>query len=216
MARLEETPTACCSWPAGRQLHVRTNLNIDGGKRWARAEHARPAGLMEGLIAHGVEYLRQPRHHRGPILDALLDTPAPLHRSPARGRGPRGRGAYAQTAASLRSSTCTWRRAWARPRHALQRLQGARRCSSAGQQDTRLRCAGRRSATLVAMAAPLTKWSVQVERVDEFALIIHRVKIATDPPGGTGLRRAADRRSRGTDLAPFAPPPLRLRFDPQV
>ena len=27
---------------------------------------------------------------------------------------------------------------------------------------------------LVAMAAPLTKWSVQVERADEFALIMHR------------------------------------------
>ena len=38
---------------------------------------------------------------------------------------------------------------------------------------------------LVAMAAPVTKWSVQIERADEIALIMRRAfKVATDPPKG--------------------------------
>src|SRR2546428_12844924 len=57
---------------------------------------------------------------------------------------------------------------------------------TAGQQDTRLRLRGPvLGHDLVAMAAPLTKWSVQVERADEVAPILHRaLKIATDPPKG--------------------------------
>ena len=38
---------------------------------------------------------------------------------------------------------------------------------------------------LVAMAAPVTKWSVQIERADEIAPIMRRAfKVATDAPKG--------------------------------
>src|ERR1700755_1256569 len=38
---------------------------------------------------------------------------------------------------------------------------------------------------LVAMAAPVTKWSVQIERADEIAPILRRAfKVATDAPQG--------------------------------
>jgi len=38
---------------------------------------------------------------------------------------------------------------------------------------------------LVAMAAPVTKWSVQAERADELSLLLHRAfKVANDPPAG--------------------------------
>jgi benzoylformate decarboxylase len=57
------------------------------------------------------------------------------------------------------------------------------------------------------MAAPLTKWSVQVERADEFALIVHRaLKIATDPPAGpVFVALPIDVLEQETDLAPFPP-----------
>jgi benzoylformate decarboxylase len=57
---------------------------------------------------------------------------------------------------------------------------------TAGQQDTRMRLRGPvLSHDLVAMAAPVTKWSVQVERADEMADIMRRAfKIANDPPFG--------------------------------
>ena len=79
---------------------------------------------------------------------------------------------------------------------------------TAGQQDTRLRLRGPvLGHDLVAMAAPVTKWSVQVERADEFALIIHRaLKIATDPPAGpVFVALPIDVLEQETDLAPFAP-----------
>jgi len=57
---------------------------------------------------------------------------------------------------------------------------------TAGQQDTRLRLrAPLLGHDLVAMAAPLVKWSAQVERADEMAPLLRRaLKIAQDPPSG--------------------------------
>ncbi len=57
---------------------------------------------------------------------------------------------------------------------------------TAGQQDTRSRLREPLLGhDLVAMAAPLVKWSVQVEHADEFAPVLHRAfKIAHDPPAG--------------------------------
>lgn len=57
---------------------------------------------------------------------------------------------------------------------------------TAGQQDTRYRL---REPVLwhdlVAMAAPVTKWSVQAESADELPALLHRAfKIAQDPPTG--------------------------------
>ena len=57
---------------------------------------------------------------------------------------------------------------------------------TAGQQDTRMRLKNPLLGhDLVAMAAPVTKWSVQVERADEIAPILRRAfKVATDAPKG--------------------------------
>ena len=57
---------------------------------------------------------------------------------------------------------------------------------TAGQQDTRMRLMDPvLGHDLVAMAAPVTKWSVQVERADEMGPILRRAfKIANDEPRG--------------------------------
>jgi benzoylformate decarboxylase len=57
---------------------------------------------------------------------------------------------------------------------------------TAGQQDTRLRLRGPvLGHDLAAMAAPVTKWSVQVERADELGPILQRAfKIANEAPAG--------------------------------
>jgi len=57
---------------------------------------------------------------------------------------------------------------------------------TAGQQDTRMRLRDPLLGhDLVAMAAPLCKWSVQAESADELALLLHRAfKIAREAPGG--------------------------------
>jgi len=57
---------------------------------------------------------------------------------------------------------------------------------TAGQQDTRMRLrAPLLGHDLAAIAAPVAKWSVQVERADEMADIMRRAfKIAHDPPYG--------------------------------
>ena len=70
-------------------------------------------------------------------------------------------------------------------------LYGALKANSpvvvtAGQQDTRMRLKNPLLGhDLVAMAAPVTKWSVQIERADEIAPIMRRAfKVATDAPQG--------------------------------
>ena len=75
--------------------------------------------------------------------------------------------------------------------NAIGALYGAFKANSpvvvtAGQQDTRMRLAGPvLGHDLVAMAAPVTKWSVQIERADEIAPILRRAfKVATDAPKG--------------------------------
>jgi len=57
---------------------------------------------------------------------------------------------------------------------------------TAGQQDTRLRLRDPvLGHDLAAMAAPVTKWSVQVERADEMGPILQRAfKIANEAPAG--------------------------------
>ena len=168
--------------------------------------------LMEGLIAHGVEYIfGNPGTTESPILDALLDYPelryiVALHEGVALGAA----SYYAQT--SGRPAVVNVHVAPGLG-NALGMLYNAYKARAplpvtAGQQDTRLRLRGPvLGHDLVAMAAPLTKWSVQVERADEFALIIHRaLKIATDPPAGpVFVALPIDVLEQETDLAPFAP-----------
>jgi benzoylformate decarboxylase len=146
--------------------------------------------FMESLIAHGVEYIfGNPGTTESPILDALLDYPqlryiVALHEGVALGAA----SYYAQ--ATGRPAVVNVHVAPGLG-NALGMLYNAFKARAplvvtAGQQDTRLRLRGPvLGHDLVAMAAPLTKWSVQVERADEFPLIMHRaLKIASDPPAG--------------------------------
>ncbi|HSL51957.1 MAG TPA: thiamine pyrophosphate-binding protein [Candidatus Deferrimicrobiaceae bacterium] len=168
--------------------------------------------FMESLIGHGVEYIfGNPGTTESPILDALLDYPqlryiVALHEGVALGAA----SYYAQTSGkpavvSLHVAPGLG--------NALGMLYNAFKARvplvvTAGQQDTRLRLRGPvLGHDLVAMATPLTKWSVQVERADEFALIMHRaLKIATDPPAGpVFVALPIDVLEQETDLAPFAP-----------
>ena len=167
---------------------------------------------MESLLAHGVEHIfGNPGTTEIPILDALLDYPrlryiVALHEGVALGAASyhaqaTGRPAVVNVhvAPGLGNS--------------LGMLYNALKARAplvvtAGQQDTRLRLRGPvLGHDLVAMAAPLTKWSVQAERADELALIMHRaVKIATDPPAGpvfVGL--PIDVMEQETDQGPLAP-----------
>jgi benzoylformate decarboxylase len=176
--------------------------------------------LMETLIAHGVEHIfGNPGTTESPILDALLDYPqltyvVALHEGVALGAA----SYYAQTAG--RPAVVNLHVAPGLG-NALGMLYNAFKARApllvtAGQQDTRLRLRGPvLGHDLVAMAAPLTKWSVQVERADEFALILHRaLKIATDPPAGpVFVALPIDVLEQETDVAPF--PPGRLYRAPE-
>ena len=167
---------------------------------------------MESLLAHGVEHIfGNPGTTESPILDALLDYPrlryiVALHEGVALGAASyhaqaTGRPAVVNVhvAPGLGNS--------------LGMLYNALKARAplvvtAGQQDTRPRLRGPvLGHDLVAMAAPLTKWSVQVERADELALIMHRaVKIATDPPAGpVFVALPIDVMEQETDQGPLAP-----------
>ena len=176
--------------------------------------------FMESLIAHGVEYIfGNPGTTESPILDALLDYPqlryvVALHEGVALG---------AASYYALATGTTAAVNIHVAPGlgNALGMLYNAFKARSpivvtAGQQDTRQRLRGPvLGHDLVAMAAPLTKWSVQVERADEFALILHRaLKIATDPPAGpVFVALPIDVLEQETELAPL--PPGRLYRAPE-
>jgi benzoylformate decarboxylase len=167
---------------------------------------------MESLIAHGVEYIfGNPGTTESPILDALLDYPqlryvVALHEGVALGAA----SYYAQTSGKPAVVNIHVAPGLG---NALGMLYNALKARSpivvtAGQQDTRLRLRGPvLGHDLVAMAAPLTKWSVQVERADEFALIVHRaLKIATDPPAGpVFVALPIDVLEQETEVEPFVP-----------
>ncbi len=177
--------------------------------------------FMEGLIAHGVEYIfGNPGTTESPILDALLDYPqlryiVALHEGVALGAA----SYYAQTSGKVGVVNVHVAPGLGNSLGMLYNAFKARAplVVTAGQQDTRLRLRGPvLGHDLVAMAAPLTKWSVQVERADEFALILHRaLKIATDPPAGpVFVALPIDVLEQETDLAPFPPGQLYRTPDP--
>jgi benzoylformate decarboxylase len=146
--------------------------------------------LMETLVGHGVDYLfGNPGTTESPIMDSLREYPQiryilTLHEGVALGAA----SYYAQ--ASGRTGVVNVHVAPGLG-NALGMLYNAFKAGSpllvtAGQQDTRLRLREPLLGhDLVAMAAPLTKWSVQVERADELGLTLRRAfKIAHDPPSG--------------------------------
>jgi benzoylformate decarboxylase len=177
--------------------------------------------FMESLLSHGVEYIfGNPGTTESPILDSLLDYPqlryvVALHEGVALGAA----SYYAH--ASGKTGVVNVHVAPGLG-NALGMLYNALKARSplvvtAGQQDTRLRLRGPvLGHDLVAMAAPLTKWSVQAERADELALLMHRAfKIAADPPSGpvfVGL--PIDVLEQETDVEPFTPATLYRAPDP--
>lgn len=166
--------------------------------------------FMESLIAHGVEHIfGNPGTTESPILDALLDYPqlhyvVALHEGVALGAA----SYYAQTSGKIAVVNLHVAPGLG---NALGMLYNAYKgrvplLVTAGQQDTRLRLRGPvLGHDLVAMAAPLTKWSVQVERADEFGLIMHRaLKIAADPPAGpVFVALPIDVLEQDTEVEPF-------------
>jgi benzoylformate decarboxylase len=146
--------------------------------------------LMESLVSHGVCHIfGNPGTTETPLLDSLPAFPQieyvmTLHEGIAVGAA----SFYAQ--ASGRAAVANLHVAPGLG-NAIGSLYGAFKANSplvvtAGQQDTRMRLANPLLGhDLVAMAAPVTKWSVQVERADEIAPILRRAfKVATDSPKG--------------------------------
>ena len=146
--------------------------------------------FMESLVAHGTEYIfGNPGTTESPLLDSLADYPQiqyrmALHEGVATGMA----SYYAQ--ASAKTGIVNLHVA-----PGLGNAIGMAFCAlrantpliiTAGQQDTRLRLSDPvLGHDLVAMARPVTKWSVQVERADEMALIMRRAfKIANEGAPG--------------------------------
>jgi benzoylformate decarboxylase len=168
--------------------------------------------FMESLVNHGIRYMfGNPGTTESPILDALLDYPqlsyiVALHEGVALGAA----SYYAQAAGTTAVVNVHVAPGLG---NALGMLYNALKARAplvvtAGQQDTRLRLRGPvLGHDLVAMAAPLTKWSVQIERGDEVAPIMHRaLKIASDPPAGpVFVALPIDVMEQETDVEPFAP-----------
>src|SRR3954454_3845198 len=146
--------------------------------------------LMESLVSNGVSHIfGNPGTTETPLLDSLVAYPQieyimTLHEGVAVGAA----SFYAQ--ATGRASVANLHVAPGLG-NGIGAIYGALKANSplvvtAGQQDTRMRLANPvLGHDLVAMAAPVTKWSVQVERADEIAPVMRRAfKVATDAPQG--------------------------------
>lgn len=146
--------------------------------------------LMESLVSHGVRHIfGNPGTTETPLLDSLVSYPQieyimALHEGVAVGAA----SFYAQATGRVAVANVHVAPGLG---NAIGALYGAFKANSplvvtAGQQDTRMRLANPvLGHDLVAMAAPVTKWSVQVERADELAPILRRAfKVATDGPKG--------------------------------
>ena len=146
--------------------------------------------LMQTLVNHGVERIfGNPGTTESPLLDSLLDYPSlqyvvHLHEGVAVGAA----NFYAQA-----SGKTAFVNLHVAPGlgNAIGMIYGALKNSSpmvvtAGQQDTRMRLRDPvLGHDLAAIAAPVTKWSVQVESADELGPILQRAfKIANEAPAG--------------------------------
>ncbi|HMM91001.1 thiamine pyrophosphate-binding protein [Bradyrhizobium sp.] len=146
--------------------------------------------LMESLMSHGVRHIfGNPGTTETPLLDSLVTYPQieyimALHEGVAVGAA----SFYAQATGRTAVSNLHVAPGLG---NAIGALYGAFKANSplvvtAGQQDTRMRLTNPvLGHDLVAMASPVTKWSVQVERADELAPILRRAfKVASDAPKG--------------------------------
>ena len=146
--------------------------------------------FMETLLAHGVDRIfGNPGTTESPLLDSLHDYPqlkyiVHLHEGVAVGAANFYGQASGKTAfVNLHVAPGLG--------NAIGMIYGALKNNTAmvvtaGQQDTRLRLRDPvLGHDLAAMAAPVTKWSVQVERADELGPILQRAfKIANEAPAG--------------------------------
>jgi len=146
--------------------------------------------FFETLVNHGVERIfGNPGTTESPLLDSLLDYPqigyiVHLHEGVAVGAA----NFYAQA-----SGKTAFVNLHVAPGlgNAIGMIYGALRNNTpmvvtAGQQDTRLRLRDPvLGHDLAAMAAPVTKWSVQAECADELGPILQRAfKVAAEAPAG--------------------------------
>ena len=146
--------------------------------------------FFETLLAHGVDRIfGNPGTTESPLLDSLLDYPqlkyiVHLHEGVAVGAA----NFYAQA-----SGKTAFVNLHVAPGlgNGIGMIYSALKNNSpmvvtAGQQDTRIRLRDPvLGHDLAAMAAPVTKWSVQVENADELGPILQRAfKIANDAPAG--------------------------------
>ena len=146
--------------------------------------------VMETLVAEGVEYLfGNPGTTELPLMDALEDYPSiryvlALQEAIAVSMAD----AWAQAAGRVGVANLHVGPGLGNGMGSLYNAWEGRTplVVTAGQQDTRFRL---REPVLwhdlVAMAAPVTKWSVQAESAGELSELLHRAfKIAQDPPTG--------------------------------
>ncbi len=146
--------------------------------------------FMDALTLHGADAIfGNPGTTENPLLDALIDYPdihyyVALHEGVAVGAA----NYYAQ--ASGRTAVANVHVAPGLG-NAIGMMYGALKANSplivtAGQQDTRMRLREPLlSHDLVAMAAPVTKWSVEPQSADEVSTIMRRAfRIASEPPMG--------------------------------
>ena len=146
--------------------------------------------LMESFVSHGVRHIfGNPGTTETPLLDSLPAFPQieyimALHEGVAVGAA----SFYAQASGHTAVANVHVAPGLG---NAIGAIYGALKANSplvvtAGQQDTRMRLTNPvLGHDLVTMAAPVTKWSVQVEHADELAPVLRRAfKVATDAPKG--------------------------------
>src|SRR4026209_704712 len=146
--------------------------------------------LMESLIAQDVSYIfGNPGPTESPIIESLLDYPQ-LRYIEALHEGVAGGAASYYAHASGKTGFVNLHVAPGLG-NGIGMIYSALKNNSpmvvtAGQQDTRLRLRDPvLGHDLAAMAAPVTKWSVQVERADELGPILQRAfHIAGEAPAG--------------------------------
>ena len=165
--------------------------------------------FMEALLAHGVQNIfGNPGTTENSLLDRLIDYPqiqyyVALHEGIAVGAA----NLYAQ--ASGHTGIVNLHVAPGLG-NGIGMMYGALKANSpmivtAGQQDTRMRLRGPvLGHDLVAMAAPVTKWSGEPRTADEIAPMVRQAfKIANDPPcGPVFMSLPVDVMEQGTEVGP--------------
>jgi benzoylformate decarboxylase len=168
--------------------------------------------LMQTLINHGVDRIfGNPGTTESPLLDSLLDYPqiqyiVHLHEGVAVGAA----NFYGQAAGKTAFVNLHVAPGLG---NAVGMIYGALKNNTpmvvtAGQQDTRMRLRDPvLGHDLAAIAAPVTKWSVQVERADELGPILQRAfKIANEAPcGPVFVALPIDVMEQETEIAPTGP-----------